>query len=411
MDAHWREKRKGDIKDKTKKEINAYDPLNKKSFNYQQMKDFVDNALNTYNNRPHGSLGKMSPFHMEKALYQHYNERNEDLKDIPPLAKNDQNENALQISDVKEQAIIHFTAKAKVLPVNELDYRFYQYLEEGFERVIDTVKEQQDFIIESIMKQLKDATKQREDMYELNLQLQQQIHSIQVESEKQRIAREEIEQKREKKKNAIKAPIRETLEEEEFFFILELVKHNNFVGARKKSAIILMYLTGLRVSNLLVFTVRHAMQLLEQGETTLPLIKRGPQRFSIKLSDQGRMLLKKYHTLLITLMVNKEQSMPLFTTQVCFQKPIDRTSLDKEINTVLTKASDKLGKHIRTHSFRATIITNYLHETPVDVVQHVVGHKDIKTTALYKKNQVNKEEMRGVLKKLDKVMFKKKQKL
>jgi len=37
-----------------------------------------------------------------------------------------------------------------------------------------------------------------------------------------------------------------------------------------------------------------------------------------------------------------------------------------------------------------------------------VGHKDIKTTALYKKSQVNKEEMRGVLKKLDKVMFKKK---
>lgn len=64
MDAHWREKRKGDIKEKTKKEINAYDPINKKSFNYQQMKDFVDNALNTYNNRPHGSLGKMSPFHM-----------------------------------------------------------------------------------------------------------------------------------------------------------------------------------------------------------------------------------------------------------------------------------------------------------------------------------------------------------
>lgn len=222
------------------------------------------------------------------------------------------------------------------------------------------------------------------------------------------IGREETEQKREKRKNAVKAPIRGTIEEEEFFFILGLVKHNNFVGALKKSGIILMYLTGLRVSNLLVFTVRHGMQLLEQGETTIPLIKRGVQRLSIKLSYQGKMLIKKYHTLFMTLMVNKEQSMPLFTTQVCLEKPIDRRSLDKEINAVLTKASDKIGKHIRTHSFRATIITNYLHETPVDVVQHVVGHKDIKTTALYKKSQVNKEEMRGVLKKLDKVMFKKK---
>ena len=151
------------------------------------------------------------------------------------------------------------------MPVNELDLRFYHYLEEGFERVIDTVKDQQVFIIETITKQLKDATKERKEMYELNLQLQQQIHSLQVESEKQRIGREDTEQKREKRKNAVKAPIRETLEEEEFFFILGLVKFNNFVGAVKKSGIILIYLTGLRVSNLLVLTVRHGMQLLEQG--------------------------------------------------------------------------------------------------------------------------------------------------
>lgn len=182
MDTQWREKRKGDIKDKKKKEKNAYDPINNISLSYKQMKDFVDNALNTYNNRPHGALGKMTPFHMEKALYQHYNEKSEELKHIPPLAKNDQNENALQIRDVKEQAIIRFIAKAKVLPVNELDLRFYQYLEEGFERVIDTVRDEQEFIIESITKQLKDATKERKDMYELNLQLQQQIHSLQVES-------------------------------------------------------------------------------------------------------------------------------------------------------------------------------------------------------------------------------------
>lgn len=409
MDKHWREKIKGDIKDKKQKEKNAYDPIKRMAFNYQQMKEFVDNALNTYNNRPHGALGKMTPFHMEKALYQHYNEESENLKDIPPLAKNDQSENALQIRNVKEQAIISFIAKAKVLPSNERDLRFYQYLEEGFERVIDTVKDQQVFIIETITKQLKDANKQRKDMYELNLQLQQQIHTLQVESEKQRIAREDTEQKKEKRKNAVKAPIRETIEEEEFFFILGLIKYNNFVGARKKSAIILMYLTGLRVSNLLVLTVRHAMQLLEQGETTIPLIKRGPQRFSIKLSDQGKALIKKFHTLFMTLMVNKETSMPLFTTQVCFEKPIDRTSLDKEINTVLTKASEKLGKHIRTHSFRATIITNYLHETPIDVVKDVVGHKDIKTTALYKRSKVDKHQIRLVLKNLDKVMFKSKE--
>jgi len=114
MDKHWRDQIKGDIKKKIKKEKSAYDPINEAlHFSYQQMKDFVDNALNTSNNRPHGALGKMTPFHMEKPLYQHYNEESENLKQRPPLAKNDQNENALQIRNVKEQAIKQLYRKGK----------------------------------------------------------------------------------------------------------------------------------------------------------------------------------------------------------------------------------------------------------------------------------------------------------
>jgi len=59
MDKHWRDQIKGDIKNKIKKEKSAYDRINKGNKLYQQMKDFVDNALNTYNNRPHGALGNL----------------------------------------------------------------------------------------------------------------------------------------------------------------------------------------------------------------------------------------------------------------------------------------------------------------------------------------------------------------
>jgi len=46
-------------------------------------------------------------------VYQHYNEESENLKQRPPLAKNDQNENALQIRNVKEQAIKQLYRKGK----------------------------------------------------------------------------------------------------------------------------------------------------------------------------------------------------------------------------------------------------------------------------------------------------------
>lgn len=109
-------------------------------------------------------------------------------------------------------------------------------------------------------------------------------------------------------------------------------------------------------------------------------------------------------------MINKSEEMPFFTTQVCFSKPLDRSSLEKELNTILTKASDIFRKHIRTHSFRATLITNYLQKTPIDVVKDVIGHRDTKTTALYKRSKLNKEQFKHLLRELDKTMFQGKEK-
>ena len=67
-------------------------------------------------------------------------------------------------------------------------------------------------------------------------------------------------------------------------------------------------------------------------------------------------------------------------------------------------------KHIWTHSFRATLITNYLQKTPIDIVKDVIGHKDIKSTALYKTSKLDREQFQKVLKELDKTMFTDKEK-
>ena len=46
------------------------------------------------------------------------------------------------------------------------------------------------------------------------------------------------------------------------------------------------------------------------------------------------------------------------------------------------------SKHIRTHTFCASIITYFLKSTPIDVVKEIVGHKDIKTTLQYKRGNI-----------------------
>ena len=106
------------------------------------------------------------------------------------------------------------------------------------------------------------------------------------------------------------------------------------------------------------------------------------------MSKTSKELLKSTHNNFFQLIKNKQDQQYLFTTQVYFDNPINRSSFDTEINRVLIKAScifSTFNKHIRSHTFRASIITDYLKSTPIDVVKDIIGHKDIKTTLQYKK--------------------------
>lgn len=75
------------------------------------------------------------------------------------------------------------------------------------------------------------------------------------------LTRESAEERINKGKNALQAPIRETINEDEFIQILEIVKHSSFVGARKKCAMIIMYLTGVRVIYI-VSKIHHLILLM-----------------------------------------------------------------------------------------------------------------------------------------------------
>ena len=158
--------------------------------------------------------------------------------------------------------------------------------------------------------------------------IEREIHHIREEKKSK-------ERSKELRKNAKKQPLRDSISEEEFYFILELIKHKNFVPSRKITAYILLFVTGLRVSNLLILTVSHLKQLLNQGSTQISLIKKGPQRFALTLSSKGKELIKQYHKEFFLLMRDKEDNQFFFTTQVFFDKPIHRASFDNEINAVL----------------------------------------------------------------------------
>lgn len=296
LDQNWKpRKRKGKNKEAVINE--PYDPLYLIKLEPKKMTEVVLTAINQYNNKAHAGIHRMTPHSMEDALFRQHNYKKQqeiqtgNIITVPKLTKNVISDEAQRIKQEQVEAIIKYASQVQILPAQEEQPTLYALIHRRFEYLLKAMqnhtKRQKDEVIEEI-------TRKYQDLYEINLQLQQTLHTIEKETEKQRILRENSEEKRKRRKNAIKAPIRETIDEEEFKQILDLVKLKSFVWARKKCAMIIIYLTGVRVSNLLLFSIRHTKQLLEKGETTILLIKEGPQRFLLKISNKGRVFIKEH---------------------------------------------------------------------------------------------------------------------
>lgn len=236
----------------------------------------------------------------------------------------------------------------------------------------------------------------------------ERIHELQkiidsVQSENITIKEEQFSRKQRaiKRKNATPQNQRDNVSQTEFNEILRMIKQNNFVASRRKSALILLYITGLRISDLLKITKQNMQDLLEHGKTLIDLKKKNNKKQPIILSQKSCELVRQYTQNFSQLMFDKKDDSFLFTTQTRFDKPINRSSFDTEINNILIKGGEKFNKHIRTHSFRASIIKHYLKDTAIDVVKDIIGHKDINATLQYKKKYNDLIEFEKALHKLD----------
>ena len=206
-----------------------------------------------------------------------------------------------------------------------------------------------------------------------------------------------------KRKASKKQPLRATISLEEFSGILKLVTgRSDDVKSRRRFALALLFVTGLRVSNLLLFTVTNGRELLYSGSTTITLIKGGESRHKLVLTAEGLSFLKAFRSDYFRLSTSsKLGSDLLFSSGEDASLPFNRELFDRELNKILSKASVIYGKHLRTHSFRATFITDLLESVQIDDVKEIVGHKSIATTLEYKRSRLTTTQRKDLLKTRD----------
>ena len=369
------------LKFNLKKFLEEKHPLPSKSFRYSNysiglLKESLNSVIEEYNNNPHKHNFKMSPNAMDQAFFDYYRKETVLVPVKAELVKNDLSEESKEIIGIRKQVVS-------------------EYCGDWGEWFMGWKRKQTDDS-ERIFNELLESRR-------LNSDLSAKVDFLTSEAQINKDIRIKRALAKAKRDSAAKLPSRDSISREEFDIIISLIKTNRYSCCRRRFAMALLYVTGLRVSNLLVFTVRHIKSLTNSGSVEISLIKKGSARHKITLGEQGLELLNSFSKDLKILCKDKSVSDRLFTSKDNFSKPIARQTFDEELNKVLIEVSSLTGKHIRTHSYRASLITDLLiSKVPIDEVKEIIGHSDIKSTLTYKRSRLTDGQVESINKTLDK---------
>jgi site-specific recombinase XerD len=416
------------IKENLKKAcINHETVVIRKNFTFGQLKssllkELLNKVIEDYNNTPHTSNFDLSPNAMDEAFVAFnkslkpvrfsvlkgsstaFNNNVPEAVNIPPSAVVPFNATVPEGSSVSPASVDDVVVISDVLVKNNSSVESQEVCDLRKQVALRYANNWEQFFLDW----RRDQAVKDERLFAENLMLREKLSEVNEtlnyvadQTKINEIARHKRELAKQKRELAAKLPLRDVVSKEEFSIIINQVKSKSFASCRRQLALVLLYLTGLRVSNLLILTVKQVKSLFFDGKVIIPLIKNGVKRHSMVLSEEGLLLLNKYKESFHVLCKNKKVHNLVFTTEKRLDKPMNRASFDNELNVILQKCSLEFGKHLRTHSFRATMITDLLVSTPIDQVKEFIGHNDIKSTLTYKRSRLSEECIKKVLRNLD----------
>jgi integrase len=366
----------------------------------------VTEAISCYCNKPHKGIDLLNatPFAADEALTLQPCDKIE-------TCRNNNGPKALKTRESKANKLKLFAEKELLLigsPQREDEFLSpeTEALMQHTSRLTLGLARQNATIAAKITEQNRVLYEQNRALLRQNEELKGKIGFLVDEAETVKTEREIKEAKKCKRLNAVKQRQRDAISPEEFDVILGMVGGTPYKGARIRVALLIMYYTGLRVSNLLKLTVNHVEDLVVRGQITLAILKRGPTRHRVELSNRAKRTLEEALPDIGVLNRGKSPNDYFFTAVPTKRKAgssITRELFNREINSILIQASERLGKFLRSHSFRATFITDLLESgASIYQVKDIVGHSSIASTSVYQRSFLSQKELKKILSSYDK---------
>ena len=191
------------------------------------------------------------------------------------------------------------------------------------------------------------------------------------------------------------------ISETDFNFILQHIDSFDFTSKRSKLALILLYITGIKLNLLLKLKVSDLKSLLKDKFFTLPL--KNDDFLLVYIIKQHDKYLLEVENCTKTVIENKENDDFVFTRKN-EKKSLSRETLTRTLNDILKKAGENLKekKIFSTHSFRITYIKNLSEVLSINEISQIVGHKNVSSTVkYYKDKKLNFKEKKNVYEKLN----------
>ena len=329
-------------------------------------------------------------FHLEKFP-------NYSFSQIEMFIRNDFDNNVQNFIIFLQEKIKDKLSNAETEPQTLYHILIYTYL--NYNKTVESL-----YVSQNTLTAVK---KQSEDLERRNKELQSQIDILVKEAEKQKEIRLSKEAKKEAKKKSKKQQRKDYISYEQFEIILNSLETKTLVDHRKKYALILLYATGLRVSNLLLLKRSNVSDLLSKGSTRLNIIKNGDCQRLIPISKKSQQLLEQHATSFYQITATKRDTDLVFTSFNGSNKSIHRSNFTKELNLLLKPFNQKFNMNFKTHSFRITFITNLINVASLHVAKDIVGHKVVASTEIYYRSSLTVEESKKILNKADEQAYKK----
>ena len=166
---------------------------------------------------------------------------------------------------------------------------------------------------------------------------------------------------------------------------------------RLRVALCILFLTGIKLNQLLKLKVYHLQTLLDDHWISIDGYKRGLSHDKACLTEKGKEVIRARKTDLEIIFYNKAQNSYIFTSESRPNRMLRHETITRDINQTIKSISDQLPNNIfiSSHSFRIGDITQ-LWEDPEDIkfVKQTIRHQVLNTTSRDVNKLINQEKLK-----------------